>query len=76
MEINDFIKNLADIFDDTPLEEFSPETRFHEIEEWSSLHALAALNMLEIKYSVKVNPNDMAKATTVQDLFNLVNSKK
>lgn len=75
METNNFIKNFADIFDDTDISEFAMETNFRELDEWSSLHALATLNMIELKYSVKLKPEEMKTANTVNELYNLVVSK-
>lgn len=75
MEINDFIKNFANQFDDTELEEFSPETEFRELDEWSSLVGLAILNMIEKKYKVSLNFGEMRSSSTIRDLFDLVESK-
>lgn len=75
-DINDFIKNFADQFDETDLSEFTPETRFRELEEWSSLIALAVLNMIAKKYVVKLLPDEMKPTQTIQELYNLAASKK
>lgn len=76
MEINEFIKNFANQFDDTDASEILAETNFRELEEWSSLVALAVLNMIAKKYEVKLSPEEMRTTSVVQDLFNLVQSKK
>ena len=55
MEMNEFIKHFGDQFDDTDVSTFTPETRFRELEEWSSLNALAVLNMIGKKYGIKIN---------------------
>lgn len=75
MNTNEFLKNFADIFDDTDISEFSLEMEFRDLDEWSSLHALAALNMIEIKYSIKLDPSEMKETNTIQELYNLVISK-
>lgn len=46
MELREFIAKIADQFDDTDISEFVPTTNFKELEEWSSLTALAVLNMI------------------------------
>ena len=74
--MNEFINKFANIFDDTNLDEFSPNTIFRDLEEWSSLHALATLNMIEIKYSVKLKAEEMKQANSIKELFDLVMSKK
>lgn len=75
MEINDFILKFADQFDDTELDAFAPETMFRELDEWSSLVALAILNMIEKKYNVRLSFAEMKSTNTVQELFDLVSSK-
>ena len=75
MDANDFIKNFAAQFDDTDASEFTLETRFRELDEWSSLNALAILNMIGKKYSIILKPEEMKPTNTVQELFDLVQSK-
>jgi len=74
--MNEFINKFANIFDDTNSDEFSPNTQFRDLDEWSSLHALATLNMIEIKYSVKLKAEEMKQANSIKELFDLVMSKK
>jgi len=50
MELNDFIKNFAGQFDETPLELFSPKTVYKELEEWNSLTALSIISMIDEEY--------------------------
>ncbi|GHT15898.1 acyl carrier protein [Bacteroidia bacterium] len=76
MELNNFIKNIAAQFDDTDVSVFAADTNFRELDEWSSLVALAVLNMLEKKYAVKLLPTEMRSANTIQELFDLVKSKQ
>ena len=75
MEMNDFIKNIANQFDDTDASVFQVETNFRELEEWSSLVALAVLNMIAKKYNGKLLPEEMRTTNTVQEIYNLVQSK-
>jgi Acyl carrier protein len=76
METEDFIRNFASQFDDTELSEFTMNTRFRELDEWSSLNALAILNMIGKKYSIVVKAEEMKQTNTVQELYDLVLSKK
>jgi len=75
MEINDFIKNFADQFEDTDPREINSATLFHDLDEWDSLIALAVLNMTEKKYGKKITFDEMKKCVTVTDLFNLIDKK-
>ena len=75
MEIKDFIEHFAEQFDDTEMNEFTPDTVFHELEEYSSLVALSIIAMADEEYGVTLNATDMSSAVTIQDLFNTVQSK-
>lgn len=75
MELNEFIKNFAALWDETEPEVFTPDCVFHELEEWSSLTGLAILNMIAKKYGVKVAPTELKAAVTIEDVYKLVQSK-
>lgn len=75
MEINTFIKNFADQFDDTEASEFTAETNFRELEEWSSMIALSILNMVGKEYGYTMSFDEMRDCNTVQELFDLVSAK-
>ena len=76
MEIKEFIENFANQFDDTDVSVFSAETRFRELDEWSSLLALSVLAMVDEEYDVELKADQMRKANTVQELFDIVKSLK
>ena len=76
MEMLEFIKNFGNQFDDTDVSTFNPSTKFRDLEEWSSLNALAVLNMIGKKYSVVLKPDEMKIANTIQELFDIVSRKK
>lgn len=75
MDIQDFIQNFADQFDDTPVSEFTKDTVFHDLDEYSSLIALSIISMVDEEYGVTLNGNEMKSAVTVEDLFNTVKEK-
>ena len=75
MDINEFIKNFADQFDDTDPKDISSSTKFHELEEWDSLIALAVLNMTEKRFGKKITFDEMKECLTVEDLFNVIDAK-
>lgn len=76
MNINDFIKDFADQFDETEFEEFQSETVYRDLDEWSSLTGLAILNMIDKKYGVKITATEIKGTTTIESVFNLILSKK
>lgn len=75
MEINDFIQHFAEQFDDIDVNELTPQTVFHNLDEYSSIVALSIIAMIDEEYGVAVNAKDMTSAVTIEDLFNTVKSK-
>lgn len=75
MELNDFIENFAEQFDDTEAVEFKADTVFKELDEWSSLIALSVIAMVDEEYDVAIKGDDIKNANTVEDLFNVVKSR-
>lgn len=76
MDIKDFIKDFADQFDETEFDEFRPETVYRDLDEWSSLTGLAILNMIDKKYGVKITATEIKGTTTIENVFDLIQSKK
>ena len=68
----EFIENFAEQFDETPVESLNNETKFRELEEWSSLIALSVIAMIDEEYNITITGDDMKKQTTIGDLFTLV----
>lgn len=75
MEIKEFIENFMEQLDEAPEGGLTPETNFRELDEWSSLSALAILGMVDEEYDVQLKGNEMRAANTIQELFDLVKSK-
>lgn len=76
MEIKEFIENFADQFEDTDASVFTPDTKFRELEEWSSLTALSILAMIDEEYDIQLKADEMRKTNTIQELFDLVKNNK
>lgn len=75
MELNEFIQNFADQFDETDASEFKAETVFHDLDEWSSLIALSIIAMIDEEYDITIKGDEMRAAVTIEDLFNIVKAK-
>lgn len=75
MELNEFIAHFAEQFEDTDASVFTPQTVFHELDEYSSLIALSIIAMVDEEYDVTIKGNDMRAAVTIEDLYNIVKSK-
>ena len=75
MGIHEFVKNFADLFEETEPDTIKPSTEFRNIEEWSSLGALSVIAMVDEVYNAKLTGDDIRNSQTIEDLYNLVMSK-
>ena len=76
MEIQIFVENFAEQFDDIDTSNFSAETDFRDNEEWSSLNALSVIAMVDEFYDVKLTGDDIRNSKTIRDIFDKVQEKK
>lgn len=76
MILDDFINNIIDQFDDTDPQEFKADTDLRELEEWSSLNALSIIAMVDEEYDITLKGDDIKGINTIEELFNLIKSKK
>jgi acyl carrier protein len=75
MDINEFIKNFAEQFENTNIESIAADTKFKELDEWSSLLALSIIAMVDDEYGIIIKGDDIRNSVTIGDLYNLVKSK-
>lgn len=75
MEIKDFVEKIAEQFDDTDPALISAETKFRDLDEWSSLTALSIIAMVDEEYDVVLKGDDIHNANTIEDIFETVKSK-
>ena len=75
MDRQEFLANFAAQFDDTDPEEIQYGTRFHELAEWSSLIGMCTLAMARTEYNKTVSGAELKECDTVEDLYQLINSK-
>ena len=75
MELNKFVTNFADQFDETDPEEIQAETRFHDLDEWSSLTGMSVIALAKTEYGKTITGKELRECVTVEDVFNLITSK-
>ena len=75
MELQEFIQNFADQFDDLDTATVNGNTEFKELDDWNSLVALSVIAMVDEEYDVTIKGDDIRGAKTIEDLFNIVKSK-
>jgi acyl carrier protein len=75
MELNEFVEKFAEQFDDTDPSEIKADTRFRDIEEWSSLVGLSVIAMVDEEFDVLLKGEDLRQANTPEELYNIIKSK-
>lgn len=75
MKIEEFIEKFAEIFDDTDALTLTPQTRFRELEEWSSLAALGVIALADEEFDVELKTSEMRRTSTIQELYDLISDK-
>lgn len=76
MKIEEFISHFAEQFDDTPASSMNPDTRFRDLDEWSSLIALSIISMVDEEYDITLKGDEMRQANTIGELYNIVKVRK
>ncbi len=76
MNLQEFIDNFAAQFDDTDAEVLNADTKFKQLDEWSSLTALSIIAMVDDEYDVIIKGNDIIESDTIQDLFERIENKR
>lgn len=75
MELTKFIADFANQFDETEISEFKANTAFQELEEWSSLTAMAVIAFVKTEYNKSITGKEIRDCETIEELFNLIASK-
>lgn len=75
MTLEEFVSAVAAEFEDTPAEQFLPETKYRELEEWESLTALGIISMVDEQLEKRITGADLRSCTTIEELYQLVMSR-
>ena len=75
MELNEFVANFADQFDETDASEITASTVFHDLDEWSSLTGMGVIALAKTEYGKSITGAELKACVTVEDVFNLIKNK-
>lgn len=75
MHIEDFISKIEEEFDDIETGQLKPESVFREVFDWNSINALIIIALVKTEYDATLTAEDLTKAKTVQDIFNVIQQK-
>lgn len=73
--LEEFVALFAGQFDETDVTEITADKNFRDLDEWSSLIGLSVIAMVDEEFDVTLRGEDMRKANTPAELYEIVKSK-
>lgn len=74
MTLNEFIEAFGNEFIETPLEMFTAETNYRQLEEWNSLTALSIISMVDDQMGKTITGADLRRYKSIEELYNFIQS--
>ncbi|MCW3103918.1 MAG: acyl carrier protein [Bacteroidetes bacterium] len=75
MDITTFISQIENEIEELTPGSLKPETEFTSLKEWSSMHVLILIALIDTEYNVTITGADLQQCKSVNDLFNVVKSR-
>lgn len=75
MDRNEFLTVFIEQFEDTDPDTINFGTKFHELEEWSSVIGMMCIAMAKVSYNKVITGDELRQCVTVEDVYNLIKSK-
>ncbi|QQS27682.1 MAG: acyl carrier protein [Sphingobacteriales bacterium] len=72
MDLNHFLQKFSEQFDLTDASQILPETEFKQLEEWSSMHALLVIALIDEEFDVPFSGEDLQNCVTVSDIYRTI----
>ena len=69
MTLDVFVQGFAELFDETDPSEIQSITIFHDLDEWSSLTAMAVLAYVKSVSGKTISPEELRECVTVEDVY-------
>ena len=76
MNIQDFIEKFAEAIEVDSVEDLKENTKFRELNEWSSLAGLSVIAMLDEEYDTQIENADFKKLQTISDIVKFIECQK
>lgn len=75
IDITTFVSLLENEFEDIESGTLTPETNYREIPDFSSMHILIIIALIDNQFDVLLTGADLKTAETIENLYSLVQSK-
>lgn len=67
-----FLDNFKTVFEEFDVSLISMETKFREIEEWSSLSSLSLIAVISEEYGINISGEEIRKSEKVEDIYKII----
>ena len=74
--IDEFIKVLETEFDELEPGTLRADTNFSDLDEWSSMHSLIIIALIDTEYEVTITGEDLMGINNVKELYDIVKSRQ
>jgi acyl carrier protein len=74
-DIQNFAGKIEAEIEDMEKGSLKPETEFRKIENWSSMHALIIIALVDTEYDVRLTGDDLRQCVTINDIYTIVKSR-
>ena len=71
MDINEFIVKFGESIEVENIGLLSPETNFHDLDEWGSMAVLMLIAFFDESFNKELTTSDIRLAKTIEDLYNI-----
>ena len=71
MDIKEFIEKFAEQVEVEDVEALTADTKFHELDEWSSLSVMILVAFFDEEFDKEIGDKEIKACQTIQDLYNI-----
>lgn len=75
MSVEQFIEKFGFAIEVEP-STLTPETNYRELSVWDSLNALSLIALADAEYGVALSGNDIESAATINDIWNMIETRR
>ena len=75
MDLNTFVEKFCEQLENTDISTVNASTDYKALTEWDSLVALSVIAMIDEEFEVVITGSDIDGNTTIEDLYNTVQSR-
>lgn len=68
--MKEFIEKFAEAIEVEDVDALTAETKFHDLDEWSSLSVMLTIAFFDQEYDKQIGEKEIRESETIQDLYN------